>query len=229
MRALAKSLTILSVCAFTAPAYAMFPGINLGVQVGAIQLGGKHKYYTGSPTSGETLVNAKGGCGGAFAGFAFEIGGPTKIVIGGDAYYNMNSVSSNNNLSVLNGPLEGTFSVSHTSTMGAGAIVGLLINPKIVAYVGPGFEMNKYTLSYTQLTYGTVPQETYKLKSSGFVARLGAAMAMSKSFYVGLEYNFPITRKLKPRSDQVKINGANRGYTFKPIEHRLMIRLAFRI
>lgn len=210
--------------------HAMFPGFNVGVQGGMVRLTGKHRFLNGAGQFGDFNAMGNGFGGGGYAGYVFEAGGgSTHLVIGVDAFMNMYSVSSTNTLTINSGAIQGNVNIAHKSSMGAGLIVGVLVNPRVVGYGGLSFENDKYKLSYTGLTFQPgFPQETYNKNSTAFLIRLGASLSLSKNFYAGLEFGFPITKKILVRNNLQAVNGVQYGYTYKPAEMRLLLRLGFR-
>jgi hypothetical protein len=201
-------------------ASANFTGFYAGGTVGAAMLQGTHEYSNGtSSPAGKQKVNAIGYLAGGNLGYIKQMG-DSKLVLGGEAYAAMAGPNAKKDLQIPNGPIEGKANISHKMILGAGIIIGAVMNPK-------AYEMNKFELKYTNLTYGTVPSEKFTKSIRGIVPSLGALCKVSNSLLVGAEYSYALMGKLEPRKDTTVINGAQRGYSYTPTEHRVVAKIVY--
>ncbi|NBT84987.1 MAG: hypothetical protein EBT45_00555 [Alphaproteobacteria bacterium] len=208
-------------------ASANFTGFYAGGTVGAAMLQGTHEYSNGtSSPAGKQKVNAIGYLAGGNLGYIKQMG-DSKLVLGGEAYAAMAGPNAKKDLQIPNGPIEGKANISHKMILGAGIIIGAVMNPKVMMYTKLAYEMNKFELKYTNLTYGTVPSEKFTKSIRGIVPSLGALCKVSNSLLVGAEYSYALMGKLEPRKDTTVINGAQRGYSYTPTEHRVVAKIVY--
>ena len=208
-------------------ASASFTGFYAGGSLGAAMLQGTHQYTNGtSAPAGKQKVNALGYLVAANLGYIRQMG-DSKLVLGGEAFGGMVSPSAKKDLQMPNGSIEGTVNIRHKMFMGAAVIVGAVMNPKVMVYGKLAYEMNKFELQYKSLTYGTVTSEKFTKSVRGIVPSLGALYKVSNSLLVGGEYSYSLIGKLDPRKDKTVINGAQRGYSYSPVEHRIVAKVAY--
>jgi hypothetical protein len=218
--------------------YALFPGLNLAVQAGVVKLGGKHRFYDGGGNFGETPTSSLSYAAGGLLGYVLELG-TSKALVGFDVSYNKYGASSTGKLAISTGNgsdgkpntgvSQGNYTLKMLSSMGGSVMGGILLNPKVVVYAKAGYEIIKFSMAYSGLTFDTANSaQTYLVSSKGIVPSIGGALLLSPRVYIGAEYSFPMMQKLKPRDNQVAINGVQRGYSWRPIAHRVLIRLGIR-
>ncbi len=207
-------------------ATAGFNGFYVGGHLGLGLLQGTHTYTNGGSTAGTQKVKAIGYLAGINAGYLKLMSG-SNMVVGGEVYYTLAGPKSSQNLQIPGGLVEGKANISHKSAMGGALIAGALLNPKVLMYAKLGYELDKFNLKYTGLTFQAQTTESYTKSTRAFVPGAGALYKISESLLVGGEYGYAKMGKLKPRSDQVAINGAQRGYTFTPTEHRLTAKVVY--
>ena len=204
-------------------------GIYLGAQVGGDLLKGDHVYENAnvSPVvQGVSPVKAMGAVYGAHLGYFYNpIGARTFFF--GELLGLMGAAKQQKDLSVTGGTKEGLFSVSRKMTVGAAAGGGVFINPMVGFYGKIGYEQTAFDFSYTQLTYGTNTSESFSKKSAGVNFGGGLLYKATESVFLGAEYTYAMGKKIRIRSSDSAINGARRGYSFKPGEHRLMLKVSY--
>lgn len=208
-------------------ASADFTGLYVGGNVGVAMLQGTHQYSNGtSAPAGKQKVNALGYLAGANFGYIKQMG-DSKLVMGGEIFGDMAGPSAKKDLQIPDGSIEGKVNFKHKMILGGGIILGGVMNPKVLVYTKLAYEMNKFELKYTNLTYGTVPMEKYTKSIRGIVPSAGVLYKLTNSLLVGGEYSYALMAKLEPRKDKTVINGAQRGYSYTPTEHRLTVKFAY--
>lgn len=209
---------------------AFFPGFNVGIQVGGVQLSGKHVFVDASGNSGTGRPSAKSYMAGANLGYIFEMGqGAFKILLGAEGFFNKCGASASANLTTDAGVGQGKFNIKQTDAKGASLIVGALVNPRVALYGRFGMETSKFQLNYQDLSFATANKNVkYQKSYSALVPGVGGALLLSPKLYVALDYSFPIYKKLVIRSNGDLIDGAKVNMTYRPSEHRVLLRLAFR-
>lgn len=204
-------------------------GIYLGVQAGGGMLKGDHIYDNPTNTStnqGATAMRAIGGVYGGHLGYFYSpVGG--RAFFFGEALGLTGSAKQQKDLAVTGGTKEGIFSISRKMTLGAAGGGGIFVNPMVGFYVKLGYEQTKFDFSYTQLTYGTQASESFSKKSTGVNFGGGLLYKITNSVFVNGEYTYATGKKIRVRSSDGAINGARRGYSFTPGEHRLMLKLSY--
>lgn len=219
------------------PVHAIFPGFNLAVQLGGEKVSGKHRFFDGGGNFGETTPSKFSYAAGGLLGYAFELG-TSKTVIGFDVAYCMYGADMTGKLAISTGKdsngapntgaSQGDYSIKMKNSMGGSVMGGMLLNPRVIAYAKIGYEIIKFSMTYSNLTYNT-KSEVYSINSKGIVPSIGGALLLSPRVYAGAELSFPITKKLKPRDNLVPINGVQRGYTYRPSVIRVLFQLGLRL
>lgn len=203
-----------------------FNGFYLGAHVGGAMLQGTHTYTNGGSKPGAQKTKGISYLAGINAGYLKQMGA-SNMVVGGEAYFSMAGPKASLNLQIPDGPLEGKANISHKSAMGGALIAGALLNPKVLMYVKLAYELDKFTFKYTALTFQTPTSESYSKTTRAFVPGAGALYKVSESLLVGGEYGYAKIKKMQPRTDAVALNGAQRGYTYAPEEHRLTAKIVY--
>lgn len=214
------------------PANAAFGGFRIGGILGVQHLAGRH-WYDGNSTPTNNVDNvhrlsALSGMYGASAGYLFEIM-PAKFVIGGEVYAIIPQANPSVTLQPVNGVIEGTVKIQHTRSIGFGLIVGMMINPKFMAYVNAGLENAMF-----QFTYGfpkpvvtptganfTLPNQTIRHMYKGIVAAIGGSYKIGPHFLIGLEIASPFYKRFKIRTEPP------RAYQYKPVERRVVLKFTY--
>lgn len=208
-------------------ASAEFTGLYAGGNVGIALLGGTHQYSNGtSALAGKQKVNTLGYLAGANFGYLRQMG-DSKLVLGGEIFGDLAGPNAKKDLQIADGPIEGKVNVSHKMILGGGIILGGVMNPKVLVYTKLAYEMNKFELKYTNLTYGSVPTEKHTKSVRGIVPSAGVLYKVTNSLLVGGEYSYALMAKLEPRKDSTVINGAQRGYNYTPTEHRVTVKFVY--
>ncbi|MBY0280768.1 MAG: hypothetical protein K2W94_01265 [Alphaproteobacteria bacterium] len=208
-------------------ASANFTGFYAGGTIGAAMLQGTHQYSNGTTTpAGKQKVNALGYLAGGNVGYLRQMG-DSKLVLGGEAFATLAGPNAKKDLQMPDGPIEGKANIRHKMFMGAAVIIGAVMNPKVMMYTKLAYEMDKFELQYTGLTFGTVANEKFTKSVRGIVPSVGALCKITNSFLIGAEYSYALIEKLAPRSDATVINGAQRGFTYSPTEHRLAAKIVY--
>ncbi len=220
------SLTLALLIGGVSAATAGFNGFYVGGHFGAAMLQGTHTYTNGGSKPGEQKAKGIGYLAGINAGYLKQMGA-SNMVLGGEAYFSMVGAKSSLNLQIPDGPLEGKANISHKSAMGGALIAGALLNPKVLMYAKMAYELDKFTFKYTGLTFQTPTSESYSKTTRAFVPGAGALYKMSESLLVGGEYGYAKIKKMQPRADAVALNGARRGYSFAPVEHRITAKVVY--
>lgn len=211
--------------------HAYFPGFNAGVQVGGVQLGGKHvlldhigKNGTGKPVSRSYMA-------GAYGGYIIELGqGAFRILLGVEGFFNKCGAQASTNIMPDGGPAEGKLTVKQLDAKGGSLIIGALVNPKVAIYGRVGVETSRFQLNYQDLVFAqTNKTAVYKKNYAAVVPGIGGALLLGQKVYISLDYSFPIYKKLVVRSNTDLVDGTRVNMTYRPIEHRILFRLGFRI
>lgn len=221
-------LMLLGIMMIAHPSQAAFGGFRVGGILGIQLLQGRH-WYTNSYSTGSTdmvhRLSALSSLYGAHAGYLFELGS-SKIVIGGEVYAFIPQANPTLNLQLINGPIEGSVSINHKRSIGFVATAGMMLNPKVLAYVSAGVELAKFQFTYQfQPTAGVVlPTPSQQILNHSFNAinvALGGAYKIGPHFLVGLEISSPFFKRFKPKII------SQRAYSYKPVERRLMMKLTY--
>ena len=205
------------------PTQAAFEGFRIGAIVGMQYLRGRH-WYTPSPSS-ETFdqvkrLGALGGLFGVHAGYLAEIAG--KFVVGGEVSLIIPGSKPKIDLKLQNRPLEGDVTITHNRSIFYMLTVGMMFNPKIMAYLNAGVEMARFQFNYSFPNVAGLPKaptygRLFKAPSLG----VGATYKFSPHFLVGAELSTSLYKRFKIRSEPPRI------YQYKPAEYRLALKLTY--
>ncbi|MCX7338047.1 MAG: outer membrane beta-barrel protein [Alphaproteobacteria bacterium] len=206
-----------------APATAKIGGFYVGAHVGAEALQGTHTYSNGIGSSGKQKVSAFGYLAGLSVGYLKQLQA-SPMVFGGEIYGSMAGPKAKKNLQIVDGPIEGSATLSHKYSIGGAVMAGAAINPKILMYTKLGYEIDKIAMDYT---FPTQPTEKYTKSSTTYIPGAGVLYTVSPSLLIGAEYGYAIIKKMQPRKDAVAINGASRGYSFSPVAQRVTIKAIY--
>jgi len=168
-------------------------------------------------------LSALSGLYGAHAGYLFELSG-SKIVVGGEVYAFLPQANPKINLALLHSSTEGSVAVNHTRSIGLALTVGMMLNPKILAYLSGGMELAKFKFTYLFNSIVSPPLPTQQILNHTFKAiniALGGTYKMSPHLLVGLEISSPFFKRFKARM------ATPRAYHYKPVERRMMVKLTY--
>jgi opacity protein-like surface antigen len=204
------------------PSHATFGGFRVGGMFGVQLLQGRH-WYTGQPSPDTDMVKRLGALSslyGIHGGYLFELGS-SKIVVGGEVYAISLQANPTINLALLNRSQEGTVSINHTRSLGIALTVGMMLNPKILAYLNAGMENAKFQFKYSFSSVVTPAQQIYNHTFKAINVAVGGAYKFGSHFLVGLELASPFFKRFK-----IHMNGS-RAYHYKPAERRAMLKLTY--
>lgn len=214
------------------PGHATFGGFRIGGTLGVQFLAGRHWYTTHDPhIVGMDMVHRLSSLSalyGAHAGYLLELGS-SKIVVGGEVYAFLPQANPKVDLALMNGAvsgtIEGSVNVNHNRSIGVAVTAGMMINPKILAYFSAGMELAKFKLTYAFNSAAPAPltsqQQVFNHTFKAINIALGGAYKISPQFLVGLELSSPFFKRFRPPTSRA------RGYSYKPVERRLMIKLTY--
>lgn len=207
------------------PTHATFGGLRIGGMLGLQLLQGRHWYTggTGSPnTDMVRRLSALSSLYGIHGGYLFELGS-SKIVIGGEVYAFSSQANGSTNLKLIGGPEEGTVSIAHKRSLGFAATIGMMLNPKVLAYLNAGMESAKFQFNYSFLAAsGVTPaQQARNHIFKAITVGLGGAYKIGSHFLVGIEISSPFFKRFK-----INMN-APRAYHYKPVERRAVLKLTY--
>ncbi|RZI46659.1 outer membrane protein [Candidatus Finniella inopinata] len=212
------------VAAVTGSAYARFQGLYLGGNLGAVLLKGKHVYTNATPQQGSVELSNLSYIAGLQGGYMHYLA-DSKFVLGGELGFSITGLNATKTLRVEGGPVEGQVSIREPYKYSFAIFAGMALNPKVLVYAKLGIEKNKFTLKYSNLTFQTPGYQTYSVSLVGFAPGAGAYYKLSQNLLIGGEYNYSFIKKVQPRMDTSPVNGANRGYSISPIQHRLLVKI----
>ena len=165
-------MAVLAISIMAAPVQAAFGGLRLGVNLGVQLLQGRHFYAGPNSPSLDMIkrISKVGSLLGAHGGYLFEL--DNKFVVGFEAYYLMPGTNTSFNLSLLNGPVEGSVSIKHTRSIGLAGTLGMMLNPKVLAYLNLGYESASFRFNYNINVAGAT-SPTLNHKFNGLMVGLG--------------------------------------------------------
>lgn len=219
-------LALLGMIMIVPPSQATFGGFRIGANFGMMLLQGRH-FYTGTPQPDADRIKRLSTFGpmfGVHTGYLLELSS-SKMVVGIEAYYFQAGASPKIELGLFQGTQEGEVTIQHNRSIGAAAVVGMMLNPKIMAYLNVGLEIAQFQLIYQFNSAAPAPltltKQTFKHKFNGLVPGLGVAYKISSSFLIGAELSVPFFKRFKARANPP------RSFQYRPIEKRLMLKLTY--
>lgn len=227
MKKTITGLAFLGMVMVVQPSQAAFGGFRVGGMAGLGLLQGKH-FYTGQPYPDADMkkrLSVISSVLGAHAGYLFELSA-SKLVIGAEVYLLIPGINPKIDLALLNGPQEGSVTIKHSKSIGFAVTLGMMLNPKVMAYLNVGIENARFQFTYL-LNQPPIPLPAIPAKqviSHSFKAlspALGATYKMSSHFLVGIELSSPFFKRFK-----ISASGP-RGYNYKPVERRLVLKVSY--
>ena len=225
MKKTIMGLALLGTVMVVQPSQAAFGGFRLGGMAGIGLLQGKH-FYTGRPYPDADMkkrLSVIGSMLGAHAGYLFELPN-SKLVIGAEVYLLIPGVNPTIDLALLNNPQDGSVTIKHSRSIGFAATVGMMLNPKVMAYLNVGIESARFQFTYlfNKQRLPTLPEkQVFNHSFNGLTPALGATYKMSPHFLVGIELSSPFFKRFK-----ISASGP-RGYNYKPVERRLVLKISY--
>ena len=224
MKKVITGLVLFGIIMTSHPSQAAFGGLRVGGMVGIALLQGKY-FFTGPRTPEDDMkkrLSVISSAFGAYAGYLFELS-QSKLVVGGEVYLLMPGFSTKIDLSLQNQPKDGTVSIKHSRSMGFAATVGMMMNPKVMAYLSLGLESASFEFKYDfdKTRPAATLSQTFKKKFNGFTPALGAVYKMSSHILIGAELSSPFFKKFKMH------DGLPRTFYYRPVERRLVLKLSY--
>ena len=127
-------------------------------------------------------------------------------------------------LALLNQPQDGSVSIKHSRSIGFAATVGMMLNPKVMAYLNIGIENARFQFTYLfnkQRLPAMPEKQTISHSFKALSPALGATYKMSSHFLVGIELSSPFFKRFKASSTPP------RGMNYKPAERRLVLKVSY--
>lgn len=151
----------------------------------------------------------------------------TKVVVGGEVFFNMTSANKKYVLKSANGPAEGDLQIKNTYNFGPCGIAGMMLTPKLMFYTKLGFAWNCFRLKYSNLNNNERPNsKNYKKTLSGPAGGAGANYLINNKFMIGCEYMYFHPSEITPRKLSEPQGGVARQYKFAPTIHQVVIKLS---
>ena len=200
-------------------------GIYVSGTINANYLNGKHDFGS-EKADGESPVKSFGFAPSVGAGYISFSG--NKTYFGLEGSYTFKNQKKDVALTPKDFPQEGKGQISHKSSMQAKGYFGIMLNPRVGVHASLAFEKGNININYRELKFGTSTTEKYKKSYKVIIPGLGAIYRFNEKLFTSLNYNFIPYKKIKIRDINEKINGANRSYSYKPSEHRLIISISYK-
>jgi len=229
-----SSLLLLWIMVIVHPSYATFDGFRIGGMLGVQLLQGRHWYTPHNPyVDGTNMVrrlSVLSALYGAHAGYLLELGS-SKIVVGGEVYAFIPQATPKLDLALMNGSVSGTkeasVTINHNRSIGFALTAGMMMNPKVLAYLSAGMELARFRFTYefnsAALPPLTSQKQVFNHTFKAINIALGGTYKISPHLLAGLELSSPFFKRFKPSM----IPGQQRAYTYKPVERRLIIKLTY--
>lgn len=216
-----KTLSGLFLLATVTPLTAAPSGFFVGGVLGATALKGEHTYTT-QAGPGVNKLNKVSPQGGLNAGYLISMQ-DGKMCMGAEIYALMGGPSIKKDLATKGGPIEGRYNVATKGTVGAAIITGMMLNPRLMAYVRLGYEMNSFEFKYSELTFESPNNKTYKKKVSGVAPGGGVLFRITPQLSVMLDATIPVLSKTTVRAKDT--NG--RSMEYSPAMQRVTGRVIY--
>jgi outer membrane immunogenic protein len=202
----------------TTTAMSDYGGIFVGAGLGVGMMRNDTKYVDATQGEGKSTVAKLGAYYQLHAGYLHEVG-TSKTLVGGDIYVNGSSAKKLNNVGVDGGAIAGTIEQKRSTGVGIAAILGKLINPKVMIYGRVGYELSKYDMKLNLI--GVTPKSFTK-SYNGIVPGVGLNYKIAHNMMIGGGYDYTglFSNKTVYQNGDVNIQ-------VKPAEHRMMVKLTF--
>lgn len=221
MKKIVSGLVLLGMSSMVTPTQATFGGFRVSGSAGVALLKGRH-FYSGQPypTADMTKrLNVISGLLGVQAGYLFEIPS-SRFVVGAEVYYLMPMVERKIDLTLVGQPTDGNVTIKHNKSIGFALTVGMMFNPKILAYANIGMENARFQFKY-DLNVPNIPKNQVSHTFKALVPTVGAAYKISSHFLIGAEVSFPFFKRFKGGTPGPK------GYNYKPVEPRATLKVTY--
>lgn len=197
-----------------------FSGFYAGGNLGINWLRGNHKFMFAGRFD-DKRISKVGAVLGIHGGYTTEIGS-SKTLVGGELAFLKTTGRQSHNLQIAGGASQGRVSVQNGYSIALSAILGKLLNPKVMMYAKVGLDYAGFEMKYSGLTFPTVASQSFKKQAVSVLPGAGIKYAFTPNIVVGGEYQFLGTyKKFVPRND------GTAAYSFKPSVHRLMASVSY--
>ena len=205
-----------------------FSGMYTTVGIGAVWEKGKHKFVDPVKGKNQANINSFAPAASFHLGYITEVKTST-VMVGGELYYFYPGFSKRINLIPDGSVSQGNANIVRNGSYGLGFVTGKLINPKIIVYGKIAYDIAPTQFKYSDLTFGSVRNKTYKKSFKKFTVGAGFRYAMSDRLHIGAEYNVVPLGKFVIRKDSQVIDGASRLKEVKLTEQRFLLTLTYQI
>lgn len=151
----------------------------------------------------------------------------TKMVVGGEVFYNMSGASQKYVLRADNGPAEGNVHIKNSYNFGPAGIMGIMLSTKIMIYAKAGFGWNGFSLKYANLNNNEMPNsKNYKKTLKGLLGGAGANYLLNNKFMIGAEYTYFHPNEITLRKLSNPEGGVARQYKYGPTIHQAVLKIS---
>jgi hypothetical protein len=227
-RAMYRQLLLATIAGFISCSAHAFSGFYAGGELGVAYTSGDNTYRDPFDKDEETF-SALGFLWGGHVGYVHEIG-QSRTVIGVELYLNSHAANVKEDLKGGNPKAKvGTFEAERIRSIGAGLIIGKLLNPKVLGYVKIALERANFEVTYKNRNVAK-STEVFKKNLNGLVPFVGIKYSLKESifrkgdrFLIGAEYGYAgFFGKIKNDAST-----ANHSYTYDQTEHRIFFKFSY--
>lgn len=222
---LLRSLPVFVVISCFSDAQARFKGFYVGPHFAVTFLTGEHRYISNLGGEGFDKVRQFGFGLGLHFGGGLMFG--NRMYFGGEFQMTTGSTSNSKNLVAEGGPIEGKVDIKRKNNLNFALIAGYTINPKMLAYARFAIDSSHYEFNYTNLSFGNSRQLQYKKKFMAISPGAGVRYLLTKNLFLGIEYQLAFPKRFTPRSVGQLVSGAQRGFSFRPMENRIFLKISY--
>lgn len=210
-----------SFLAGVSPVMAAPSGFFVGGMIGATALKGEHTYTT-TTGPGVNKLNKVAPHVGADVGYLMSMN-DGKVCVGAEVYGIIGGPSVKKDLAAKGGPIEGRYNVANKNIMGVSIITGMMLNPRLMGYARVGYEIDTFEFKYTEMTFESPNNKTYKKKVSGLAPGGGILFRVTPELAVMLDATIPILGKITVRAK----DAGGRSMEYAPSAQRVTCRVIY--
>lgn len=203
------------------PLFAAPSGFFVGGLIGATGLKGEHTYTTQAGPS-VNKFNKVAPHMGVDVGYLASVQ-DGKVCVGAEVYGLVGGPAVKKDLKTKDEIIEGRYSASNKSVIGASIITGMMLNPRLMAYARVGYEINTFEFKYTELTFATPANKTYKKKANGIAPGGGILFRVTPQLAVMVDATIPVLNKVTIQAKDT--NG--RSMEYSPVTQRVTCRVIY--
>jgi hypothetical protein len=201
-------------------------GFFLGVGAGGRLVSNKLEYINDSGNKGKFIKKEMGLSVNLHGGYLRQLQ-DSKVVIGGEIFYQTHSYSAKKQLVYDDQSADGNFKITHKMTFGGNLITGAFVNPVVIMYAKAGYAITRMQMDFTNLTGDSPNYDKYNKIAKGPLVGAGIKYLLTKKIILSGEYSMHIIDEVEPRKASESKNGTKRGFKYNVTANNFEFKISY--